>query len=53
MKTILITHRDVAFAEQLESELRHGGYRVISCAGPSPHGTQRIRCATGFCASRR
>ena len=29
MKTILIAHRDIAFAEQPGSVLRNGGYQVI------------------------
>jgi AmiR/NasT family two-component response regulator len=32
MRTILIAHRDQAFAEQLAVELRGDGYRVIDCA---------------------
>src|SRR5437763_2766848 len=32
MRTILIAHHDQAFAEQLTTELREGGYRVIDCA---------------------
>ena len=34
MRTILVAHHDQAFAEQLTTELREGGYRVIECAGP-------------------
>ncbi|MDQ6674597.1 MAG: hypothetical protein M3069_28330 [Chloroflexota bacterium] len=49
MKTILIAHRDVAFAEQLASQLRKGGYRVISCPGPSPPVERCIRCDKGYC----
>jgi hypothetical protein len=48
MRTILIAQHDVSFAEQLATELRHGGYRVIVCSGPPP--PQRcIRCDTGYC----
>jgi hypothetical protein len=48
MRTILIAHRDVVFAEQLAHELRTGGYRVIVCPGPQP--PQRcIRCEKGYC----
>jgi hypothetical protein len=32
MRTILIAHHDQAFAEQLTTELREGGYHVIDCA---------------------
>ena len=49
MRTILIAHRDVAFAEQLTGELRAGGYRVISCPGPWPPAERCIRCDTGYC----
>jgi hypothetical protein len=39
MKTILVAHREEAFAEQLTAELRKGGYHVIDCSGPWPtHG---------------
>jgi hypothetical protein len=31
MRTILIAHRDVVFAEQLGAVLRNGAYRVIGC----------------------
>lgn len=48
MRTILIAHRDVDFAERLAVELREGGYRVIICPGPPP--PQRcIRCDKGYC----
>jgi hypothetical protein len=48
MRTILIAHRDAAYAERLSAELRDGGYRVIVCAGPQP--PQRcIRCDKGYC----
>ena len=49
MRTILIAHRDVAFAAQLADELRAGGYRVISCPGPWPPAERCIRCDTGYC----
>lgn len=48
MKTILIAHSDEAFAEQLESQLRNGGYRVISCPGPWPPTERCIRGDTGY-----
>src|ERR1051326_4758579 len=48
MRTILIAHREVDFAEQLAAELRQGGYRVIVCPGPQP--PQRcVRCEKGYC----
>lgn len=48
MRTILIAHRDVIFAEQLAAEFREAGYRVIVCSGPPP--PQRcIRCDKGYC----
>jgi hypothetical protein len=49
MQTILIAHRDVAFAEQLASQLRDGGYRVIACLGPWPPVERCIRCDKGYC----
>lgn len=49
MRTILIAHRDEAFAEQLESELRGAGYHVIDCAGPWPPAERCIRCDKGYC----
>ena len=49
MYTILIAHRDVAFAEQLGSALRSGGYRVIGCPGPWPPVERCIRCDVGYC----
>ena len=48
MKTILIAHGDEAFAEQLESQLRNGGYRVISCRGPWRRTERCIWGDTGF-----
>src|SRR5712691_7392284 len=48
MKTILIAHRDVAFAAQLESQLCRGGYKVISCVGPGAQVERSIRCNTGY-----
>lgn len=48
MRTVLIAHRDEAFAKQLAAELRRGGYRVLVCSGPVP--PQRcIRCDKGYC----
>jgi hypothetical protein len=49
MRTILIAHRDTAFVEALATELRAGGYRVISCPGPWPPVERCIRCDTGYC----
>ena len=49
MRTILIAHDDHAFAEQLTTELREGGYRVIDCAGPWPPELRCIRCDKGYC----
>ncbi len=48
MKTILIAHRDAAFAAQLESQLCRGGYKVISCVGPGAQVERSIRCNTGY-----
>jgi hypothetical protein len=48
MKTILIAHGDEAFAEQLESQLRNGGYRVISCRGPWRRTGACIRGDAGY-----
>jgi len=49
MYTILIAHRDVAFAEQLGCVLRYGGYRAIGCPGPWPPVERCIRCDIGYC----
>ncbi len=49
MRTILIAHHDVAFAEQLTAELRQAGYRVIECPGPWPPKERCIRCDKGYC----
>jgi hypothetical protein len=49
MRTILIAHRDTAFAEELATELRAWGYRVIDCPGPLPPTARCIRCDTGYC----
>ena len=49
MRTILIAHRDVAFAAQLVAELRHAGYHVIDCPGPWPPAERCIRCDKGYC----
>jgi hypothetical protein len=48
MHTIVIAHRDNAFAEARAAELRRGGYRVITCPGPWPPG-RCIRCDVGYC----
>jgi hypothetical protein len=49
MYSILIAHRDVAFAEQLAGQLRASGYfTIVTCPGPWP--PQRcIRCDKGYC----
>src|SRR5215831_11299853 len=49
MRTVLVAHRDVAFAQQLAAELRQAGYRVIDCPGPWPPAERCIRCDTGYC----
>jgi hypothetical protein len=49
MRTILIAHRDVTFAEQLAAELRQAGYHVIDCPGPWPPSERCIRCDKGYC----
>jgi hypothetical protein len=49
MRTILIAHRDVAFSNQLASELRQAGYHVIDCPGPWPPVERCIRCDKGYC----
>jgi len=49
MRTILIAHRDVQFAEKLAAELRETGYRVIDCPGPWPPAERCIRCDKGYC----
>jgi hypothetical protein len=49
MKTILVAHRDEAFAEQLTAELRKGGYHVVDCGGPWPPMERCIRCDKGYC----
>src|SRR5438874_10915917 len=49
MRSILIAHRDVGFAEQLATQLRASGYfTIVTCPGPWP--PQRcIRCDKGYC----
>jgi hypothetical protein len=49
MRTILIAHRDVAYAAQLAAELRQAGYHVIDCPGPWPPAERCIRCDVGYC----
>jgi len=49
MRTVLVAHRDVAFAEQLAAELRQAGYRVIDCPGPWPPAERCIRGDKGYC----
>ena len=49
MHTILIAHRDVAFAETLATALRTGGYFIVTTC-PGPWAPERcIRCDTGYC----
>jgi hypothetical protein len=49
MRTILIAHRDAAYATALAAELRSWGYRVIECPGPLPPALRCIRCDKGYC----
>ena len=49
MRTILIAHRDETFSEQLSTDLRKGGYRIINCPGPWPPVERCIRCDKGYC----
>src|SRR5436190_8615149 len=49
MRTVLIAHHKVTFAEQLAAELRHAGYRIIDCPGPWPPAERCIRCDKGYC----
>jgi hypothetical protein len=49
MRTILIAHRDAAFAERLTTRLRAWGYRVVDCPGPLPPALRCIRCDKGYC----
>src|SRR5262252_3739530 len=49
MRTILIAHRDADFADELATELRAWGYRVIACPGPLPPALRCIRCDKGYC----
>ena len=49
MQTVLIAHRDSAYAEQLATDLRLAGFRVISCGGPWPPRERCIRCDKGYC----
>jgi hypothetical protein len=49
MRTILIAHRDMAYASALAAELRGWGYRVIDCPGPQPPVLRCIRCDKGYC----
>jgi hypothetical protein len=48
MQTIVIAHRDSAFAEARAEDLRRGGYRVITCPGPWPP-ERCVRCDKGYC----
>jgi hypothetical protein len=49
MHSILIAHRNVAFAEELATQLRaSGNFTIVTCPGPWP--PQRcIRCDIGYC----
>jgi hypothetical protein len=49
MHTILIAHRDVAFAEHLSSVLRAADYRVIVRSVPWPPSQRCVRCDIGYC----
>jgi hypothetical protein len=49
MHTILIAHRDPVYAEQLATELRTAGFRVVTCGGPWPPRERCIRCDKGYC----
>ncbi len=49
MRTILIAHRDREFADDLTTDLRQAGYRVIECPGPWPPAQRCIRCDKGYC----
>jgi hypothetical protein len=49
MHTILIAQRNIAFSNQLASELRQSGYHVIDCPGPWPPVERCIRCDVGYC----
>jgi hypothetical protein len=49
MHTILIAHRDSAYAEQMATDLRQAGFRVITCGGPWPPLERCIRCDKGYC----
>jgi hypothetical protein len=49
MRTLMIAQRDEAFGEQLATELRDDGYRVIVCPGPVPPAVPCKRCDKGYC----
>lgn len=49
MQSILIAHRDPTYAEQLATDLRVAGFRVITCGGPWPPKERCIRCDKGYC----
>src|SRR6266508_6450838 len=49
MHTVLIAHRDPTYSEQLATDLRGAGYRVITCGGPWPPRERCIRCDKGYC----
>ncbi|HEX8968177.1 MAG TPA: hypothetical protein VF937_09870 [Chloroflexota bacterium] len=49
MHSILIAHRDVAYAEKVAADLGASGYfTLINCPGPWPP-LRCIRCDTGYC----
>jgi hypothetical protein len=49
MHTVLIANRNPPYAEQLASDLRQAGFRVIDCGGPWPPRERCIRCDRGYC----
>jgi hypothetical protein len=49
MQTILIAYRDPQYAQQLATDLRTAGFRVIECHGPEPPRERCIRCDKGYC----
>jgi len=49
MHTVLIAHRDPVYSEQLATDLRAAGFRVITCSGPWPPRERCIRCDKGYC----
>src|SRR5215831_7048590 len=49
MHTVLIAQRDPVYTEQLATDLRNAGFRVITCGGPWPPRERCIRCDKGYC----